>query len=219
MGIDWRVATDTSARGTQYQNNEPSRTEGALYEPVLVRSSDSSVRACQPVFQIYSDQSEWPIGDLFTPHPTKTSAWKYAGRADDLIVFATGGKFHPTGTEERLKSAHPDVQTVLMWGTGHRQAMLLVDLTDEGFARIEDAGAEGLKSDIWRTVQEHNMESQSVAQIARTHIMFATREKAIPRTPKGTVKRGEAAEMYKAEIENMYRQYGDVLPNPTARVR
>lgn len=227
MGLEWRpVNVETASHHPRVVddavNGDTTTTTTSppvqLYEPVFVRGEDASHQA---IFQSFPDRTEYATGDMFSPHPTRPATWKHAGRIDDLILFSHGVKYRPASVEEKLQSSHPWIQNVIMWGDGHEQAVLLVELTDEGLGHFErgDQAAKGFAIELDRAVAQINEEVPVIAQIAATHILFATREKPLPRTPKGTVRRREAARVYKDEIDEVYRKFGDRAASMMTRVR
>lgn len=76
------------------------------------------------------DHPELRIGDIWTPHPEPTKsqyAWRFIGRADDIITFTSGVNYHPGPMEKVIKS-EDSVSEVLILGRGHRQPVLMVEL-------------------------------------------------------------------------------------------
>ena len=228
MGIEWRPVSDSDSGPadpeclkSNVDTDGQSKLPVVLHEPVFVRSKDPVKASHQMIFQVFPDRSEYASGDLFAPHPTRLSTWKYAGRVDDLILFSHGVKFHPAGIEERIQSSHPWIQTVLMWGDQHWQAILLLELTNEGLVHVErgDQKAAEFKIELDRLLGKVNEEAPVIAQIARTHVILAGGEKPLPRTAKGSIRRGEVAKLYQSEMDEVYHRFGDRAPSTTTRIR
>ena len=59
------------------------------------------------------------------------------GRADDLIVLATGEKIRPT-TMERTVAERPDVKDVLAYGEGQTSLGLIVELRASSTWNMDD---------------------------------------------------------------------------------
>ena len=68
------------------------RGEG-LFE--LVLPSNPGKKLYLSPFLHFPGLSVYPTRDLFTPHPSKSGFWRYAGRADDIIIFLNGEKTNP----------------------------------------------------------------------------------------------------------------------------
>jgi len=209
MGIEWRAVAGESAATAQLDNDSKAQTPSAsLYEAVMIRSKDPAEASRQPIFQTFPNLVEYATGDLFAPHPTRPHTWKFAGRTDDLILFGHGIKFHPAGIEAKIQQGLSRVQEVLMWGDRHEQAVLLIELTDAGLHDMESqAGDMKVRAELEALIDQINLEAPVIAQLAKTHVIFTTKEKPLPRTSKGSVRRREAAKVYQNEIEKVYRVY------------
>ena len=186
-GFDWRPAGENNS------------------ELVIVKRPD--VVQWQATFAIFPDLNEWPTRDVWTPHPTKSSHWRYVGRLDDLICYADGLKYHPTSEETDL-CANPLIRSALMVGDRRKQTALLLELRDVASSQTEE-DRERLMDRIWPTIAEANSLAPSVAQIARSHVIFATAKKPFVRAGKDTVVRRLTIELYQEEIDDMYAHAGE----------
>ncbi|KAH0843148.1 hypothetical protein AYO21_03438 [Fonsecaea monophora] len=214
MGIEWRPVTADSE--TQPPTDDDQRslltaTTPTLYEPVIVRSDDPTAASRQTVFQTFPDLHEYATGDVFAPHPRRLNTWKFAGRVDDLILFAHGINFHPAGIEAKIRQGHDRIREVLLWGDGHHQTIALIELTDEGSRHVEHGGESQLRNEVDLLIDKVNVEAPVIAKLAKTHVIFVTSGKPLPRTDKASVRRKEAARVYLAEIERVYREHGDQM--------
>ena len=220
MGIEWRPVAGESEVTAQPQNDPKTASAPALlHEPVFVRSKESAAVSRQAIFQTFPNLTEYATGDLFAPHPSRPHTWKFAGRTDDLIAFAHGVKFHPAGIEAKLQQGHDRIREVLMLGDRHQQAILLVELTEAGLRDMEDdQGQKAVKSKLNDLIDQVNLDAPVIARIAKTHVIFVTREKPLPRTSKGSVRRKDAASVYQDEIEEVYRLHGDKMKPMMSRV-
>jgi hypothetical protein len=209
MGIEWRpVASD--------QEQDASM----LYEPVIVRSENPQELARQAVFHTFPHLNEYELGDLWAPHPTRAQTWKFAGRTDDLIAFAHGIKFHPAGIEAKIVQGHSWIREVLMCGDRHYQAILLIELTPAGMEAVESQhGVATLEVRLDELINEINETAPKIAQLSKNHVVIVSKEKPLPRTPKGSVKRRAAAEMYLPEMEAIYLEHSDELVTILTRVK
>ncbi|KIX95422.1 uncharacterized protein Z520_08939 [Fonsecaea multimorphosa CBS 102226] len=214
MGIEWRpVAADSDTQSPADGDSKSQPAAPTLYEPVIVRFKDPTAASRQTVFQTFPELDEYATGDLFAPHPSRPNTWKFAGRVDDLILFGHGIKFHPAGIEAKIQHSHDWIREVLLWGDGHQQVITLIELTDEGLREVESGGpvAAQFQNEIDLLFDKVNDEAPLIAKLAKTHVIFATREKPLPRTSKGSLRRKEAARVYQAEIDQVYRVHGDQM--------
>ena len=157
------------------------------------------------------DATEWHVGDLWTPHPDPRKSkyvWKFFGRTDDLISFQDGRKFHPTAYELK-HSEHSLIRAACIAGTGHSQAVLVLELVDPETANSPSKKTAVVDS-LWEeSISPVNTEVPRHGQIAKTHIVVGIFKKPFERNVKGTVARKASLRKYEAEIEEVYREYGD----------
>jgi acyl-CoA synthetase (AMP-forming)/AMP-acid ligase II len=209
MGIEWRTVA-----------GDDKQDESSLYEPVIVRSKDQQEAGCQAVFQTFPSTNEYALGDLWVPHSTKAHTWKFQGRTDDLIAFAHGVKFHPAGIEGKIQQGHPWIREVLMCGNRHYQAILLIELTPAGMEALDSKdGAATLEAKLGELIEEVNKTAPKIAQLSKKHVVLVSKEKPLPRTEKGSVKRRAVAELYEPEMEAIYIEQGDELATILTRVK
>jgi acyl-coenzyme A synthetase/AMP-(fatty) acid ligase len=95
-----------------------------LHELVFVRKTEYAKH--QGAFWTFPDLEEYRMKDLYEKHPTKPGLWKYRGRLDDVIVLSNGEKLNPVEAE-KIVSAHGDIQSALIVGTGREQPLLLLE--------------------------------------------------------------------------------------------
>ncbi|MCJ1270590.1 hypothetical protein MMC22_010487 [Lobaria immixta] len=192
---DWKYISPHPAAGLEFRhqsNNE--------YEAFVVRNSDPEL--VQPIFILRPELQEYPVGDLFSPHPSKPGLWEYRGRADDMIVLLSGMKTNPIAMEQHVKS-HPEVRDVLMTGTRRRHAGLLIEPTTNDRPLSTAEKAEFIDR-LWRIVQEANQLYQTDSRISKSRILFTDPQKPMSRAGKGTVQRRATMESYAEEVDAMY---------------
>lgn len=176
-----------------------------LYELFIRRD----LRISQHVFHIFPQMDEWPMHDLFTPHPTKPHYWRFAGRADDMIVFATGRNHNPRGAESTIKRA-PNIKDAVLFGSGRHRPGLLIEPVH---TIASQEAIEALIDTLWSYVEESNRLAPSIAQICRELVVIAKPEKALPKTAKRKIQRKAALALYEAEIEEAYERLPPELRN------
>lgn len=168
------------------------------YEAVIIRNS--RVEDEQPVFKVFPHLNEWSTKDLFTPHATKAGVWIYESRADDIVTFADATTFNPLEYEE-LVSGHRSVRSALMLGGQRQQAGLLVELIQAQ----DHAEAGGAAFDaLWPVISQANESCTKQSTVRKSHVLFTSPEKPLPKGFKGNVRRAAATRLYADELEALY---------------
>lgn len=190
---DWEYIKLSPCLGHTYRH-----VSEDLYEHVIVRQPH--LEAYQGVFRTFPDLWEWPMKDLYSPHPTKNDLWLYKGRIDDIIVFSTGEKLNPLDMEAII-SAHPAVSACLVSGLGRFQSALLIEAATPPSS---DAEQQQLIDGIWPTIKEANAASPSHGRIHRNMVMVADADRPFLRAGKGTVQRKLTLSIYENELNDLY---------------
>ena len=167
-----------------------------LFEGQIQRNSSSGYE--QPVFKVFPTLQEYNTGDLFSPHPLDANLWQYRGRADDMQIFSSGEKYHPTAVEKRI-AQYPDVKEVLFVGMGRSHAALLLEMT-EPYNRDERTQ---IMERIWPTIEEANRVCPVYAKITPERVLFVQPEKPMARSGKGTVQRRATMQRYEKELNEL----------------
>ena len=103
---DWEYYHFRPPMGVEHEQRTPE-----LFELVFRRSAE--LARWQQVFHLYPDENMIRTKDLWTKHPLKPDLWRYAARADDLIVFSAwrrsisvrdGDRDHETSKSEDCRS-------------------------------------------------------------------------------------------------------------------
>lgn len=178
------------------------RSDG-LYEAYIIKHLDPERE--QPVFKVHRGLQEFSSGDLFTPHPSEPDLWKYYGRADDMLVFASGSKFHPTSVEKHI-AGHQDVEEALLIGTRRPQGVLLLAMKESVQMGTKNERAEVVE-DLWPTIMESNETCPTYAKITKEHILFVRPKKPLLRTAKGTIQRAASIRLYDQEIDELFTDH------------
>lgn len=165
-----------------------------LYELFVVRDPSLS----QVVFRTFPHLNEWPMKDLFVPHPTLAHHWRLAGRSDDLIVLKNASKLNPRAAEEAVKQAK-GVDETMMFGSGRARAGLLIEPLWESFVSEEE-----LFKEVYSCVEQYNSTAPINGVIPRELVAITKKDKPFPRAGKNTLQRGVALELYREEIEELY---------------
>ncbi|OJK04287.1 hypothetical protein ASPACDRAFT_1851293 [Aspergillus aculeatus ATCC 16872] len=167
---------------------------GPYHELVLLRRPDAPA---QPVFAMFRDCDEYPMGDLFAQHPTQPDCWRYCGRRADL-VGSPPRRFLPRDMEWVLE-AHPAVRWALIAEERHGGLALLLDLHPDAQRALP------LSQDIWDTLQplldQANALCPISAALRRDLVVFTDPPRPLPLSVKGNPQRARSLELYRADIE------------------
>lgn len=208
---DWKYIHPHPAAGLVFKPH----LDG-LYEAYIVRNPNIDDE--QPVFKIFGQLSEYPTKDLFSPHPSKENLWRHRGRADDTIVLKSGSKVNPIQMEQQV-AHHPDVQAVLMVGTGRRVPALLIELAQPLLSALLPPGTTGdgneqkrkeekddMINRIWPTIEKANSTYPVDSRIEKSHVLFTDVRNPMQRAGKGTVQRAPTLELFKDGLDNLYAE-------------
>ncbi|KAL4934737.1 hypothetical protein BDV06DRAFT_229586, partial [Aspergillus oleicola] len=182
-----------------------------LYELVILRSSE--VPEVQPVFSMFPNLNEWETRDLFSPHPSIPNLWKHRGRRDDIIVFLNGEKTNPVTFEEHV-SRHPAVRSALVAGNQRFEASLLLEP-----ATVQDqskAAQLELIETVWPAIEEANAQCPAHARVSKSKILVVDVAKPMLRAGKGTVQRAGTVQLYRDEIDALYEDNIQPIPDRLA---
>ncbi|KAL8953360.1 MAG: hypothetical protein Q9222_000787 [Ikaeria aurantiellina] len=192
---DWMYIRPHSSMGLEFRHYTDD-----MYEAVIVRSPLNE--PYQSIWHVFPDLQEYHTNDLYTRHPLKDELWTYTGRADDLIVFATGEKINPTHFESVIAS-HPEVRAALVTGSNRFQAALLIErVNNSPISAVERAKC---IERIWPTIEKANRDLPGYAKILQSHVLLIDPEKLMQRSGKGSVQRQLTAQSYQPEIDALYR--------------
>lgn len=205
---DWKYIHPHPAAGIVFKPH----LDG-LYEAYIIRNPNFDVE--QPVFKIFGQLSEYPTKDLFSPHPSKENLWTHRGRVDDTIVLNSGNKTNPIYMEQQV-AHHPEVQAVLMVGTGRRMPALLIELAQPLLSASLPPGdsneqkrkeeKDDIINRIWPTIEKANSTYPVDSRIEKSHVLFTDVHNPMQRAGKGTVQRGPTLELFKDALDNLYAE-------------
>ncbi|TGJ77123.1 hypothetical protein E0Z10_g10759 [Xylaria hypoxylon] len=187
------------------------RTED-MFELVLEKST--STEPYQPVFDRFPELETFPTGDLFRRHPFNQDMWAHASRADDIVVFLNGEKTNPVSFENHL-SQHPDIEGAIVFGDQRFEAGVLIELRI-GSTLSSEQRDERVRN-LWPTIEEANQDTPKHARVAASHILFATPDVSLLRTPKGTIMRKASIGRYAQAIDDLYQIVESAPPADTGR--
>ncbi|KAH7347005.1 hypothetical protein BKA66DRAFT_614447 [Pyrenochaeta sp. MPI-SDFR-AT-0127] len=171
-----------------------------LFELVYVR--DPAYADYQGIFKAYPQIQEFPMQDLYSPHPSKPHHWKHTSRKDDIIVFRNGWKFNPTVHEGTIAS-HPKVQYAIVVGTGRDKPAIIIELLPE-YCTEDPLVLRNLLDSIWPQVIRANNVVETYSQVERRYAIFAKKDKPFAISLNGAVQRKATVRLYAKEIDELY---------------
>lgn len=196
------------------QNNIEFREQSdGIYSAIVVKNDTKT--GVQPVFHYAKEVTEYDSGDLYTPVPEPEDdyrLWRYYGRCDDMQVFASGMKWHPTAAERRIAWGNSGiVQEALLDGFKRNDIVLLLELVPSLAAELSEMSGEEqadkkekILDEIWPTISEINLSSPAWARIDRKRVIFCEAGKPLARTAKGSVQRRQAVASYESQIQDLF---------------
>lgn len=148
------------------------------------------------------------VQDLLEAHPQNNKHVKILGRADDLIVLATGEKIRPT-TMEQTVSEHPDVKDVLAFGQGQASLGLIIEVKASSTWDVNDPDAlEALRVSIDPYLEKGNSFIDAHGKITRDMLIFTRQdsERRLLRSDKGSFVRKANWALFETEIKESYER-------------
>ncbi|KDQ12505.1 hypothetical protein BOTBODRAFT_176443 [Botryobasidium botryosum FD-172 SS1] len=152
--------------------------------------------------------TKYVVQDLLEMNPKQPGKeFKILGRADDLVVLATGEKVRPRLLESHV-SEHPLVKDALAIGDGRFQLGLIVEAAESVELDPTDPAAVSAYIDsIWPSVTLGNDLTDKHARVTREMIIVTTPStQPISRTVKGSLSRAETVLVFKDKIDAVYEQ-------------
>lgn len=143
----------------------------------------------------------YATSDLFEAHPDVPRAWRYHSRADAQLTLMTGKKFDPAPLESAIAASSPLVSEVLIFGDGQSHPGALLFRSEEAKGMSDEA----LMDVLWPKIEHLNMDNQSHARISFPMVRpMPWKEADLPKSSKGTLIRGKAAEKFAQTIKDSY---------------
>ena len=193
----------------------PPREYDGLY---LVPRSDTSLAfiAREDTFRLIGRAPGWKepyvVQDLLVSNPRNCKQFKILGRADDLIVLATGEKVRPATLEKEI-AKHPRVKDVLAFGDGKFELGVIVevdkgvvppcvnlDIQQEVLAFIGRLGLDAY-------IQRGNDYVEGHAKVAQEMVVLTTDDvRPLKKTDKGSLARKENYGLFEKEIKKCYER-------------
>lgn len=158
---------------------------------------------------------DFAVQDLLQANPRNAGEVRIAGRADDLVVLATGEKVRPAGLEAAV-AEDAAVRGALAFGDGRFQLGLLVETAPHINLDVHDpAQVEAYVDALWHRVDAANARADTHARVSREMVLVTTpAARALARTPKGSIPRGPNVAAFQTEIDALYARADTVGAAP-----
>lgn len=158
--------------------------------------------------RIFSNSDDPPESfhsrDIFSPHPTIPSAWKYVARMDDRVTLLNGEKVLPLPIEGRIRK-HPAVREVVVVGIGKAAPGILLFRADNA----KELSDSDFVQKTWSIIEEANKDAESFSQISRDMVIPMPAGIDIPHTDKQSIIRAQVYKVFEKDIESMYSSLED----------
>ncbi|KAI1101066.1 L-aminoadipate-semialdehyde dehydrogenase [Jackrogersella minutella] len=142
--------------------------------------------------------------DIFVPHPTIPSAYKYLSRLDDRVTLVNGEKVLPIPFEHRIRQ-HELVEEALIFGVGRMFPGLLIFPSQKARAMTKD----DLLSTLQPVIKAANEAAEKFGQISMdmVEVLPYGSLTSATRTDKGTIIRAAAYKAFEQVIESVYVRF------------
>lgn len=168
---------------------------------------------CKPSYTgLVAHNSDYPVPgsfrskDLFSRHPKNPEAWKFVGRADDVITLSTGANVTPLTLEANIRSSNGLVRDAVVFGLGRPNPGLLIFRDEAANSVVDEDGsiARGIIKDIWPAVERQNSMVEENARIPVSMIRVLPAGAVLPATDKGNMIRSRVYKEFAEQIDEMY---------------
>jgi len=164
-----------------------------IYEMIIVKQGPNDTRPC---FLVHPDSEIYNTNELWQQHPTEKGWYRMVGRADDFVKLSSMTKFNAAEIERWLcEDSH--VESCLIGGDERSSTFVIIQPK-------EKVSREEFLDRIWETVEKVNGRIFTEARIRREFVITA-QDKSIVKTAKDTVGRRATFDLFKDEIDSLYR--------------
>ncbi|TIA97912.1 hypothetical protein E3P89_02723 [Wallemia ichthyophaga] len=156
-----------------------------------------------PLVRNLPDVKGYATGDLVEKHPKIQNMVKIVGRSDSQIILASGEKTNPEPIE-RIINENPLVSASVMFGRQRTANGILIQPKDH----LDSV--ESFVDSIWPSVETANEHAPQHSRLQKALIVVVDINRPLPITPKRTIKRKPAVELYDKEIVQAYNNVDNV---------
>ncbi|KAL9008943.1 MAG: hypothetical protein Q9173_005985 [Seirophora scorigena] len=149
------------------------------------------------------DGEEMRSNDLFVPDEMMgEGSWILKGRRDDVLILASGAVNVAAVEVETtiIEESEGLVKAAMLVGHGRDRTGLLVELDEDVDRKEEDF----VSRKIWTAVEKVNGGMKDTARVGKEMLLVLDDGQKLPLGSKGLVRRKNAVEMYRTEIDRLY---------------
>ena len=165
------------------------------------------------------------VQDLLLSNPRDRKQFRILGRADELLVLATGEKVRPAALEREI-SRHPCVKDVLAFGDGKFELGIIIEL---GKGVVPPSVNLGVQQEVLLLIGRLGVDDyirrgndyvEGYGKVAQEMVVL-TREddRPLQRTDKGSLARKANYTLFEKDIKKCYGRLEVITPMSTAQTR
>ncbi len=139
--------------------------------------------------------------DIFREDPPGSGFWVLIGRKDDVVVHSNGEKTMAGGVATLLADSGPAILNAAVFGANRPCTAAVIGIR---WAAVGDADDEAVEDMVWNAVHKCNAQIPTHSRLDRSLLLILGRNEALPVTPKGSVRRTAAWEMYGAALDTLF---------------
>lgn len=194
---EWQYHDFCPSIGLEFE----SRTD-QLYEAVFRKQS--GLERWQQIFLVNPSKTEFYTNDLMARHPKNPNLWKFVGRQDDHILLSFGSGLWASDMESIITN-DPDVQGAIIGGQGRAKPFLILDIAEGRRKAVAGASDKDLINRIWPAVEKANQQCLEQVRLSKELSMLTQHSKPFVHTAKGTIARASCLDLYRDEIDALYK--------------
>lgn len=163
--------------------------------------------------KVNRDDGSYASGDHYRLVRNKdgsVNGYVYLARGDDTLVHFNGEKTNPVPMEQTIRSS-PLVRDCLVFGAGQASTgTLIIPYAQAWEAHAQSSEQDrqmALKEQIKPLLQEVNSQCPSHSRLVAEMVRFLPPDSSFPLADKGSIKRGQANQMYSQEITQLYTEF------------
>ena len=195
--------------GTGWVVMEDLGTGDGAAECVVYRGYPLAAQLWQ-LWESHDAPNPYRTNDVFREDPPGSGFWIILGRMDDVVVHSNGEKTMAGGVATLLADSGPAIAKAAVFGTNRACTAAVVEVRWEAVGLVDDKKVEEM---VWNAVQRCNQQIPKHSRIDRLLVLILQRNEALPVTPKGTVRRKIAWEMFGHSVDALF---DDVLEGSEA---
>ncbi|OBZ90412.1 Linear gramicidin synthase subunit D [Choanephora cucurbitarum] len=157
------------------------------------------------------DGSGYNTNDLFKP--VGDGYYTYVGRRDDTLVMENGEKTNPLPMETTLRACDLIKQAAVL-GQARQCTAALIELDPEV---VSDMRSEDVMAQVQDAVKKVNTQCPNHSKIIPQMVKVLPLGQSLPSTDKCTIKRKAVEDMYREEIEALYKAFLEGPAHTTAK--